>query len=136
MKVVLDTNCLLVSVSQKSPYHRLWQAFGTGKFTLCYTSEILQEYEELLLRYYSQRTVDIVMEMLLNFPNTVRIIPYYNWNLISADPDDNKFVDCAFNAGADCIVTNDKHFNVLKDIDFPKINIVDIDIFKKIISVL
>ena len=42
--------------------------------------------------------------------------------------------DCALNAGADCIVTNDKHFNVLKDIDFPKINIVDIDTFKQIIS--
>ena len=134
MKIVLDTNCLLVSVSQKSPYHWLWQAFATGRFALCYTSEILQEYEELLLRYYSQRTVDIVMEMLLNFPNTIQIIPYYNWNLISVDPDDNKFVDCAFNAGADCIVTNDKHFNVLKDIDFPKINIVNIDTFKKIIS--
>jgi hypothetical protein len=43
-------------------------------------------------------------------------------------------VDCALNAGADFIVTNDKHFNVLKSIDFPKINVADIDTFKKIIS--
>jgi predicted nucleic acid-binding protein len=60
-------------------------------------------------------------------------MPYFKWNLISDDPDDNKFVDCAINAGADYIVTNDKHFNILKDIDFPKINIIDIDTFKKII---
>ena len=57
-----------------------------------------------------------------------------NFHLITADPDDNKFVDCALNAGADFIVTNDRHFNVLKNIDFPKINVIDIDTFKSIIS--
>ena len=66
--------------------------------------------------------------------NTLIVIPYYKWNLITADPDDNKFVDCALNAGADCIVTNDRHFNVLKDINFPKVNVIDIDTFKSIIS--
>ena len=44
----------------------------------------------------------------------------------------DKFVDCAFNAGADYIVTNDRHFNVLKNIDFPKINVIDIVTFKRI----
>ncbi|MDB4922113.1 MAG: hypothetical protein JWQ54_4096 [Mucilaginibacter sp.] len=34
---------------------------------------------------------------------------------------------------ADYLVTNDKHFNPLKTIDFPKINIVTIDGFKNII---
>ncbi|MDR2887093.1 MAG: helix-turn-helix domain-containing protein [Bacteroidales bacterium] len=28
-------------------------------------------------------------------------------------------MDCALNAGADYIVTNDRHFNILKNIDFP-----------------
>ncbi|MDR2232566.1 MAG: putative toxin-antitoxin system toxin component, PIN family, partial [Tannerella sp.] len=112
MKVVFDTNCLLVSISRKSPFYDLWRAFIAGKFTLCYTSEILQEYEELLLRYYSQLTADIVMSMLLDAPNTNKITSHFNWNLIVADPDDNKFVDCALNAGAEYIVTNDKHFNV------------------------
>ena len=44
--------------------------------------------------------------------------------MITADPDDNKFVDCAISAGAKYIVTNDKHFNVLKEIDFPKVDII------------
>ena len=66
--------------------------------------------------------------------NTLTVTPYYKWNLITADPDDNKFVDCALNAGADFIVTNDRHFGVLKNIDFPKINVIDIDTFKSIIS--
>ncbi len=60
-------------------------------------------------------------------------VPYYKWNLISTDPDDNKFVDCAINAGVDLIVSNDKHFKILKTIDFPELNVVDINLFKEII---
>jgi len=74
------------------------------------------------------------MDTMMNAVNMEQIIPYYKWDLISSDPDDNKFADCALNAGADLIVSNDKHFNILKGIDFPKINVVDIDTFKKIIS--
>ncbi|MDR1951266.1 MAG: PIN domain-containing protein, partial [Bacteroidales bacterium] len=67
---------------------------------------------------------------IINSPHTSQINPRYKWNLITVDTDDNKFVDCALNAGADYIVTNDRHFNVLKDIEFPKINVIDIDTFK------
>ena len=134
MKVVLDTNCLLVALPEKSPYRCVWDSFCQGKFSLFYSTEILQEYEEVLLRYHSAHTVFLIMEKLLKLPNTISNTPYYRWNFISADPDDNKFVDCALNAGADCIVTNDKHFNVLKHIDFPRINVVDIGTFKTLIS--
>ena len=41
--------------------------------------------------------------------------------------------NCALNVGADYIVTNDKHFNILKNIDFPKIKVIGIETFKKII---
>ena len=135
MRVVLDTNCLLVALPQISPYHCLWDAFQCGKFTLCYSAEILQEYEELLWRrHHSSLTITVIMELLLNSSNVYQVIPYYKWNLISADPDDNKFVDCALNAGADFIVTNDKHFNILKEIDFPPIKVIDIEGFKKILE--
>ena len=35
----------------------------------------------------------------------------------------NKFVDCAISANAHYIVTNDDHYDVLKYIDLPKVNI-------------
>ena len=38
------------------------------------------------------------------------------FGLITADADDNKFVDCAIIAGAKYIVTEDRRFNVLKEI--------------------
>ena len=134
MKIVLDTNCLVVCLSATSPYYCLWQAFRHKKITFCYTTDIMIEYSEVLLRFYPPQFVnDVINELLLSL-NVKKINSYYKWNLISADPDDNKFVDCALNAGADCIVTNDKHFNILKRIDFSQINVIGIDAFKAIIS--
>jgi len=74
------------------------------------------------------------MLLLLCSQNVEKVVPHFKWNFISADPDDNKFADCALNAGADYIVTNDKHFNVLKEIAFPKINVINCETFKQIIS--
>jgi predicted nucleic acid-binding protein len=49
--------------------------------------------------------------------------------LIEADADDNKFVDCAVAADAEYIVSNDAHFNVLKQIDWPKLTVISIKEF-------
>lgn len=43
---------------------------------------------------------------------------------------DRKFVDCAFAGNVDFLVTNDKHFNSLKNLDFPKINVLTIQEFE------
>ena len=50
-------------------------------------------------------------------------------HLITADPDDNKFVDCAFAAGATYIVSDDAHYNVLKDIPFPHLIVLKLRAF-------
>jgi putative PIN family toxin of toxin-antitoxin system len=134
VKVAIDTNCLLVSVQEYSVFFWLWQAFRNEKITLCYTTDILNEYYEVLSYYYSVPFAETVLEEILLSPNTMPVTVYYKWNLITVDPDDNKFVDCALHAGADFIITNDKHFNVLKDIPFPKVNIIGIEAFKKIIN--
>lgn len=62
-----------------------------------------------------------VADLLLKSKNVELIYPQFRWNLITADPDDNKFVDCAFAAGATYIVSDDSHFNVLRDITFPQL---------------
>jgi putative PIN family toxin of toxin-antitoxin system len=134
MKIVLDTNCLLVSVQPYSKYFWLWQAFHDRKFVLCYTDDILNEYQEILAQYYSASLAQYVIDAILNASHAVPVNVYYRWQLITADPDDNKFVDCAVSANAACIVTNDKHFNVLKTIDFPKVNVMSIDTFKSVIA--
>ena len=136
MKIVLDTNCLVVCLPATSPYYCLWQAFRDMRITLCYTTDIIYEYNEILERFYRQNMTNDVINELLLAPNAIKTNNYYRWNLITADPDDNKFVDCALNSGADYIVTNDKHFNVLKSIPFPPIKVIDIDTFKDILMLL
>jgi len=131
MRIVLDTNCLLVSVQEYSEFYWLWQAFRDRRFVLCYTDEILNEYQEILSRYYSDALAKYVIDAILNAPHAEPIRVYFKWHLIVVDPDDNKFVDCAVSANADYIVTNDKHFKPLKNIDFPKVNILTINKFKE-----
>jgi putative PIN family toxin of toxin-antitoxin system len=133
MRIVLDTNCLLPAIFSRSVYRWLWEAFRRGDFVLCYSNEILAEYEELFSQSYPPEITRNTIFLLLQSPNVERITTFYNWHLIFVDPDDNKFVDCALNAGADFIVTNDKHFNVLKNIPFPKIEVIDINRFKEMI---
>lgn len=45
-----------------------------------------------------------------------------------------QFVDCAIAANAKCIVTEDNHFNVLRQIPFPKVEVVGIDEFRSYLS--
>lgn len=62
-----------------------------------------------------------VVDLIVKSENVEQVNTYFHWNLITADPDDNKFVDCAFAAGATYIVSDDSHFEVLRSITFPQL---------------
>ena len=124
MRIVLDTNSLIQSISPKSVYHDVWLSVLTGRNTLCVSNEILEEYAEILNRLAGKKTADLVLNTILECKNVVFLTPYYHFNLITADPDDNKFVDCAIQANARYIVTNDHHYDVLRQIEFPKVGII------------
>jgi uncharacterized protein len=131
MRIVLDTNILLVSISPRSAFRWLFDAFLEEKFILCVTTEILAEYEEILARESNRELASLALQLIENAVNTEFTTRYYKWNLIQADPDDNKFVDCAVAANAHFLVTEDKHFKQLDKIPFPKINVVNVEKFKK-----
>ena len=124
MRIVLDTNSLIQSISPKSVYHDVWLSVLTGRNTLCVSNDILEEYAEILNRLAGKKTADLVLNTIIECKNVVFLMPYYHFNLISADPDDNKFVDCAIQANARYIVTNDHHYDVLRQIEFPKVDII------------
>ena len=132
-KIVLDTNCLLVSISKYGEAYPVWRGFLEGRFTLCVSTEILEEYEEIIA---SMTTPDIarnVVDAILKRSNVERINPYFHWQLITTDPDDNKFVDCAFAAGAAYIVSDDSHFDVLRDITFPQLLVIKLKDFIEVL---
>ena len=129
--VVLDTNCLIQSISQRSNYYPVWKNFIAGEYDLCVSSEILEEYEEVIGRLMSPLAAKIVLEAILKAPNTRRLDPHFRFRLIEKDPDDNKFVDCAISAGADYVVTEDAHFRILETIPFPSVYVIRLDDFMK-----
>ena len=127
--VVIDTNCLLQIISRKSPYRPIWDAFLDGRYDLCVSNDILDEYQEILGQLITPTVAENVVLLILNRENVRLVDPHFRMELITADPDDNKFVDCAFASGADYLVSEDSHFNVLRDTPFPYLNLVTLDEF-------
>lgn len=129
MVAVIDTNIFVVSLTSRSPYHKIYTSLVEGNYGLAVSNEILLEYAEVLTKKYSPRVAHEFLNLLVELPNVQFVNIHYNWKLIAVDKDDNKFIDCAVAASANCIVTEDNHFNILKSITFPKVNIIGIHQF-------
>ncbi|MFI3188190.1 putative toxin-antitoxin system toxin component, PIN family [Crenothrix sp. D3] len=129
MRVVLDTNILLVSIDRKSRYRIIFDSLITRKFDLVISNEILSEYTEIIAKKTNEIIANNIAEMLLTLSNVQKQDVYYKWHLINADEDDNKFVDCAVAGNVDYLISNDKHFNELKAVEFPKLMVLTIDEF-------
>jgi len=127
-RVVLDTNCLIASLSRHSVYYPVWSGFQTGKYILCVSNDILEEYQEIIEQKTSAVVAKNVIDLLLKSKNDDYITPHFKFGLITADHDDDKFVDCAFAANATYIVSDDSHFDVLKDIEFPHLLVLKLKI--------
>lgn len=128
-KIVLDTNCLISSLSRRGQYYPVWKGLQTGKYVLCVSTEILEEYAEIISQKMSVEVAANVIHLLLESQYVELINPYFRLQLIKDDQDDDKFVDYAFAANATYIVSDDKHYDVLKDIEFPKLLVLKLKEF-------
>lgn len=129
MRIVLDTNCLIVSIPRKSKYRLVFDSFLDKKYSLIISNEILSEYLEILSQKFNTVVAIDIAEIFLSSGNVEKREVYYRWNLITNDEDDNKYADCAIASNADFIVTNDRHFEVLKKKGFPKVNVISLNEF-------
>ena len=75
MKVVLDTNVLLISLPSRSPYHRIIQSFNERRFQLVISTPIFLEYEEILSQKANVLVANNVVNALLEAPNIIMQIP-------------------------------------------------------------
>jgi putative PIN family toxin of toxin-antitoxin system len=127
----LDTNVFLVSLARGFKYYWIFEALLDNRFNLCVSNEILTEYEEIIEKRYGINKTSATLDFLLLLPNVLEVTPFYLWQLIEKDKDDNKFVDCAIAGNADYIISNDKHFNILSQIEFPSIEVLKYEDFEK-----
>lgn len=133
-RVVLDTNCLISSLSRHGEYYPVWKGFQLGRYCLCVSNDILSEYQEMIALKTSEEVARNVVNLLLKRRNVEFIDPHFKFHLIEADKDDNKFVDCAIAANATFIVSEDKHFDVLETIPFPKVLVMRLREFLEILG--
>ena len=133
MRIVLDTNILLVSISYDSKFRMLFDKLLSGSYELIISNDILLEYVEIITQKASPTIASNIAELLFSLNNVHYTNVYYNWNLIIEDPSDNKFIDAALSGGCDYIVTNDKHFRHVSQIEFPKIQILSLTEFMELL---
>ena len=133
-RIVLDTNCLLAILSRRGNYFPVWQGLHEGKYTLCVSNEILEEYEEIICSKTNPIIASNVIQMLINSPYVQFVDTYFHFHLIEQDKDDNKFVDCAIAANASFIVSEDAHFKHLKDIPFPYVEVIRLREFMNLLQ--
>jgi len=132
LKIVLDTNVFLVSLASGYKLHWIFTSLIEGAFDICISNEILTEYQEVISKRYGLEKTASTLDFLLLLPNVKFTDPFFNWNLIEQDKDDNKFVDCAVAASADFIISNDRHFNVLKAVPFPSVSVLTAEAFESL----
>jgi uncharacterized protein len=124
MRIVLDTNVFVTIFSPQSRNYAIFQALLQRKITLCVTTDILDEYAEIGIRFLGVTLLNNVLELFELLPNVEYFVKYYRWQLITADPDDDKFVDCYVASNADYLITEDKHFKVLNNIPYPPVKVI------------
>jgi len=133
MRVILDSNVLLVALPKFSKYRIIFDEFLSNNLTLIISNEVITEYYEVITRFANEIVASNVLELLLVRPNVEKFDIFYNWKIITDDFDDNKFVDLAISSNADYLVTNDKHFNILMGIEFPNVKVIGLDNFIKLL---
>ena len=105
-----------------------------GKFILCVSNDILEEYQEIIARKTTPSVADNVINAIVESEFVEFVDPQFHLGLIVDDHDDDKFVDCAFAANAMFIVSNDHHFDVLKNISFPQLLVIKLREFLTILE--
>ena len=75
-RIVLDTNCLISSLSRTSDSYEVWRGLYEGRYILCVSNEILTEYQEIIGQKITPEIAENVIQFLINseyveFVNTI-----------------------------------------------------------------
>jgi predicted nucleic acid-binding protein len=114
MIVCIDTNTVVQALAQHHPFHPILDAWVAGHLTWAVSTPVLLEYEEVLTRLSGPsrwRKLARLMDLAeLTSGNLLRVTPSFQFRVVTADPDDNSFTDCAITADAEYPLTEDSHF--------------------------
>lgn len=119
MIVCIDTNVLLQAAKAGHPFELIIQGWLNRRYQWAVSTSILWEYREVITQRSGARRwqeLERVFDLADRIGGLlVRSTPHYQFHVITTDPDDNKFTDCAIAANADYVITEDSHFALLAD---------------------
>ncbi len=102
MRIVVDTNVLISGVFFGGFPRKILSSIVSGKITACATSEIVNEYEEIVQEMIDRKQGHINRTILIPLIKTMEIIESSSHIEICRDPDDDKFLECAKDSHALC----------------------------------
>ena len=113
MRVVLDTN-ILISAVFFGGLPRLALQLSMQEHCVLLTSPVLlEEFERILVRRFRVQT-SAAERILQEYKSVAEVInPSILLNIITADPSDNRILECAIAGKANAIVSGDSHLLTL-----------------------
>ena len=113
LRVVIDTNVVFEGLTRKGGACGLViDAWRAGLFEVCISNALAYEYDDVLSRKFSERRWDetkpLLTELVGDYAEFVRI--WFSWRPASPDPDDDHVIDCAMNARAMVVTSNERDF--------------------------
>jgi uncharacterized protein len=116
MRVVVDTNIFVSSFFGGNP-RGIIDLWKTGGITLCLTQAIVEEYIEVLHRLglKQEKELQELLDLFAKGFNSVFSAKTPMLKVVAADPDDDKFIECAVALKASSIVSGDKALLHVKD---------------------
>src|SRR5215831_16733995 len=112
LRLVIDTNIIVSAALKPDGLQRTVLLLATTKPATLYISEaILAEYREVLTRPELKIRKGLRQQLLQLIRSKSHSVKRSRALLVTKDPDDNKFLECADAARADYLVTgNARHF--------------------------
>jgi len=118
MIVCIDTNSLIQLFGKRSRFRSIVVALMDGRFELAVSTAILLEYEEVATAMYGEafaREVANFLNLATAAGSVRHVDPHFHFHIVTADPDDDIFADCAIAADAEHIITEDRHFQAMRN---------------------
>jgi putative PIN family toxin of toxin-antitoxin system len=113
-RLVLDTNVVVSSFLGLGPPRQVLQRIRDGQDLLCLSAPILAEYLAVLRRGgVANSLIASLLDLLRDPEHVLFIMPTIQLSVVSEDPQDNRFLECAIAAHADVIVSGDRHLRNL-----------------------
>jgi uncharacterized protein len=106
VNAVVDTNVLVSGIFWAGKPGRILQHWKDGRFFLLATTDILDEYIRVISGI-GVKQPDLASDWTDFISKNVLIVLKTTSLNICRDPNDNKFLECAVSAKADCIVSGD-----------------------------